>query len=313
MIICVGNYICSCNYNSFMQVVRLSKAEGETRAAQRVLLLSIGDVLRCFVYRCNDIFFANFVLALHAIPSTPHLPAFLGSGELERWRVIKGPSACSQSEASAINCSSSTRCRTQARYSKLYHHLHACFPKMKPSSLLSLEKQYTFYKAYHSNTINKRIHIVFVPVILVTTLTLISCLPRPAVFSDKDPAMFLTALYVAYCLILSPFLGVLFAPFVLLSYLSSQSLKAYAGEAATVPLAFTLNFTGWVAQFVGHFAFEGRAPALFDSLVQSLLAGPIVIWLDVLFMCGLLPEVKAKLLRSRVVAKAKKAVANNPE
>lgn len=182
---------------------------------------------------------------------------------------------------------------------------------MKNTDLFNLERQYSFYKAYHSNKINKRIHIVFVPLILITTLTLSSFLALPPPLSATDVPTLVTLLYIVYCLVLSPYLGTLFTPFLLLSYAASRALRTYAGDDAAIPLAFTLNFAGWVAQFVGHFGFEGRSPALFDSFVHSILAAPITIWLDVLFMFGLLSDVKAKLLRSKVVAKARKAVETN--
>jgi uncharacterized membrane protein YGL010W len=50
-----------------------------------------------------------------------------------------------------------------------------------------------------------------------------------------------------------------------------------------------------VAQFIGHGVFEGRAPALLDNLVQALFQAPFFVWLEVLFMFGYRPELKARL------------------
>lgn len=42
----------------------------------------------------------------------------------------------------------------------------------------------------------------------------------------------------------------------------------------------------WVAQFVGHGVFEGRAPALLDNLVQALFMAPVFVLLEVRGLVG---------------------------
>lgn len=37
----------------------------------------------------------------------------------------------------------------------------------------------------------------------------------------------------------------------------------------------------WVAQFVGHGVFEGRAPALLDNLFQAFFMAPVFVILEV--------------------------------
>ncbi len=39
-------------------------------------------------------------------------------------------------------------------------------------------------------------------------------------------------------------------------------------------------------QFFGHFYFEGRAPALLDSLDQALLTAPLFVLMEVFFFLG---------------------------
>ena len=39
----------------------------------------------------------------------------------------------------------------------------------------------------------------------------------------------------------------------------------------------------WLLQFVGHGAFEGRAPALLDNLFQAIFLAPLFVWLELLF------------------------------
>ena len=39
----------------------------------------------------------------------------------------------------------------------------------------------------------------------------------------------------------------------------------------------------WIAQFYGHFAHEGRSPALLDNLAQAFLFAPLFVLLEVFF------------------------------
>jgi len=51
----------------------------------------------------------------------------------------------------------------------------------------------------------------------------------------------------------------------------------------------------WVAQFVGHGKFEGRAPALLDNLFQAFFLAPLFVWLETLFALGYRPELRARV------------------
>lgn len=51
----------------------------------------------------------------------------------------------------------------------------------------------------------------------------------------------------------------------------------------------------WIAQFIGHGKFEGRAPALLDSLFQSLVLAVFFVFMEVLFMIGYKPQLHKRL------------------
>jgi uncharacterized membrane protein YGL010W len=55
-----------------------------------------------------------------------------------------------------------------------------------------------------------------------------------------------------------------------------------------------IHVVSWLLQFVGHGAFEGRAPALLDNLVQALLLAPLFVWMEILFFFGYRPELRAR-------------------
>lgn len=46
---------------------------------------------------------------------------------------------------------------------------------------------------------------------------------------------------------------------------------------------------------MGHGAFEGRAPALLDNLVQALFLAPFFVWMEILFFVGYRPELKLRV------------------
>lgn len=67
---------------------------------------------------------------------------------------------------------------------------------------------------------------------------------------------------------------------------------------STLQAAVILHVVCWIAQFVGHGAFEGRAPALLDNLVQAIFLAPMFVWLEILFKLGYRPELQARVEKS---------------
>ena len=51
----------------------------------------------------------------------------------------------------------------------------------------------------------------------------------------------------------------------------------------------------WIAQFVGHGVYEGRAPALLDNLVQALVLAPFFVFMEALFKFGYRPELQKRV------------------
>ena len=49
-----------------------------------------------------------------------------------------------------------------------------------------------------------------------------------------------------------------------------------------------MHILAWVAQFVGHFYFEGNRPALTDSLLQAFLIAPMFVLIDVKHLINLI-------------------------
>lgn len=63
----------------------------------------------------------------------------------------------------------------------------------------------------------------------------------------------------------------------------------------TFQVALGVHVVSWIAQFIGHGAFEGRAPALMDNLVQAIFLAPMFVWLEMLFKLGYRRELQARV------------------
>lgn len=93
---------------------------------------------------------------------------------------------------------------------------------------------------------------------------------------------------------MEPVAGGLLAPILLGATAYANHLTNSYGISATY-WALILHVTSWIAQFIGHGAFEGRAPALLDNLVQALFLAPFFVWMEILFIFGYRPELKKRL------------------
>lgn len=106
-----------------------------------------------------------------------------------------------------------------------------------------------------------------------------------------------TILYATLYILMEPVAGGLLAPILLGSTAYANRLTANHGATANY-VALALFVTSWVAQFIGHGAFEGRAPALLDNLVQALFLAPFFVWMEILFYLGYRPELKGRLAKA---------------
>lgn len=68
-----------------------------------------------------------------------------------------------------------------------------------------------------------------------------------------------------------------------------------ANPTATNQWSGAIFIVSWILQFIGHGKFEGRAPALLDNLFQAIFLAPLFVWLELLFMLGYRPNLKARV------------------
>lgn len=105
---------------------------------------------------------------------------------------------------------------------------------------------------------------------------------------------------------MEPVAGGLLAPLLLGATAYANHLTSTYGATANY-WALGIHITSWLAQFVGHGVFEGRAPALLDNLVQAIFLAPFFVWMEILFFFGYRPGLKGRLDQAveREVAKYK--------
>lgn len=167
---------------------------------------------------------------------------------------------------------------------------------------LDLEKQLRFYGAYHHNPVNVGIHMVCVPMILAVSLLLATnsptIIPLPEWLTIPNLPLNLgtlgAILYSGFYILLEPVVGSILLPLIM-------GWTAYANHlTSTIPstintIAIGVEIGSWVAQFIGHGAFEGRAPALLENLIQAFVLAPFFVFMELLFHFGYRPELQKRV------------------
>lgn len=133
------------------------------------------------------------------------------------------------------------------------------------------------YGESHANPVNKTLHWVCVPLIVLSIVGGLWAIPVPDAWRNASAllnwATVVAALAVAYYVVLSPRLAigaalVFAAMFWIVSRLATLPWPIWA-------TSLTIFVIAWVGQFIGH-AVEGTRPSFFKD-VQFLMIGPL--WL----------------------------------
>ncbi|KAI9740592.1 MAG: hypothetical protein M1834_005173 [Cirrosporium novae-zelandiae] len=114
--------------------------------------------------------------------------------------------------------------------------------------------------------------------------------------------------YATLYVLMEPVAGFIVFPLIISCSAWMNHLTAAYGLTPTY-WGLGIHIIAWIAQFVGHGAFEKRAPALLDNIVQALFLAPFFVWMHVLFALGYRPELQARL--DKAVEKEIKKFHNN--
>jgi uncharacterized membrane protein YGL010W len=150
----------------------------------------------------------------------------------------------------------------------------------------SLVEQMSVYAAYHDDATNKAIHFVFVPLIVWSGMGLL-LLPGALHVGTiaVTISLVVATLMLVYYLLLDLPLGV--GMVVLFTFLLVTAMQVQSALGSSAWMLFAAVFVGsWIAQIVGHSAFEHRKPALVDNVWQVFVA-PIFVLAEWAFAIGL--------------------------
>ena len=132
------------------------------------------------------------------------------------------------------------------------------------------------YSDSHRNPVNKRLHWLCVPPIVVTVFGALRAIPAGDALIN--PATVSAALALGYYLLLSWRLTLGIAPVLALMLTLVEFSHATLG-AAHLPVTAAVFVLAWIGQFYGH-KVEGKKPSFFKD-VQFLLIGPLWLLADV--------------------------------
>ncbi|KAI4328471.1 hypothetical protein L6164_020823 [Bauhinia variegata] len=161
--------------------------------------------------------------------------------------------------------------------------------------LFDLEKHFAFYGAYHSNPVNIVIHVLFVWPIFFTALLILYFTPSFFNIPNTEFSLFgndvtlvwnvgfLGALiYAVFYACLDLKAGTLAAFLCMICWIGSSFVAARLGFSLAWKVVVVAQLVCWTGQFIGHGAFEKRAPALLDNLVQAFVMAPFFVLLEAL-------------------------------
>lgn len=122
------------------------------------------------------------------------------------------------------------------------------------------------YEKYHQSPENKLIHVVCIPLIAITLLSLLT---KMNIYYSLMLKLFYETIYISFLGINSRGLGMIL-------YLESLHILSKLFYYLNNNYLLILHLTSWILQFVGHGLFENNKPALLDNLYQSFLWAPLM-------------------------------------
>lgn len=135
-----------------------------------------------------------------------------------------------------------------------------------------LKRRFTEYDAYHLNKVNRGLHEIGIPLILLSHLGALGrlSLASEAGFAVLAPLVsaggLVAVLWAAWCIRYSVKYGVI----LLIVFLALTAL----GAGLPGWILWIMAILGWATQILGHLVWEKRSPN-FTSNLEQLLVGPV--------------------------------------
>jgi uncharacterized membrane protein YGL010W len=129
-----------------------------------------------------------------------------------------------------------------------------------------MDRLWSDYQEHHRTAGNRTCHMIGIPLIIVGLLGLLAIPIAHAGGWPIELSLLVVIVVGAIDIWLDTKLGVLVLAAALVIYLGARTLAWQ--------LCVTVFIAGWILQFVGHGAYEKRAPAFYKNAVH-LIVGPL--------------------------------------
>jgi len=165
--------------------------------------------------------------------------------------------------------------------------------------VFDLEKQFAFYGAYHSNSINFLIHAIITWPLFFNGLVLASFTPAlgllpfpPGTFPFQgymilNLSFVIAVVYALVYIALDKKAGSLAGILCLLFWVSSNALGQKLGFSLAWKVVLVSHLIGIPPGLIGHNVFEKQIPTFFDNLIEVFIMEQFFVLLEVLqkFFC----------------------------
>jgi uncharacterized membrane protein YGL010W len=146
-------------------------------------------------------------------------------------------------------------------------------------------RQLGAYAAVHRDWRNKATHFVGIPVIVFSLLLVLSLWRFELGGREWTMSLAVAIVAVVGWMALDLGIGLVMALLMAIAWFAAEALAGALGSPSAVWMAFIALFVGgWVLQFVGHH-YEGKRPALLDSIFQGFI-GPMFLVAESLVVMG---------------------------
>lgn len=164
--------------------------------------------------------------------------------------------------------------------------MSAEFAKLeKPKENLNKFQHFFYdYGRYHNNIVNILIHVVCVPLILITLLRMTSFASKVYLESDFNFGLVLIFIFTPIYIYVDFFVGLLTSlEYIIIDHL----LKDFTFQTldlgySDVKIFLAIHIISWLIQFIGHGFFEKRKPALVDNVFLTINA-PMFVNLELFY------------------------------
>jgi len=153
------------------------------------------------------------------------------------------------------------------------------------------------YGVYHTNKVNKIIHVIFVPLIVFSFLGFFEYFPlcdwNLPLLGLRPNVAYLLLPHLIYFLYLDSLAGIMISLLYAVLLVAASKAKVYWGDSFVLFL-IGLQLISWTMQFIGHGLFEGRRPAIADNILQAV-AAPFFVTMEIMFILGYKPAMHAEV------------------